>query len=92
MQKYFGIPCPFCGLTRALGNLYHGHVYTAWSLNPGALVFLPLGAALLAYRTTCVIKPRLIRIPLTWELALYYGVFLLFVLVWIIRLLLKVYA
>ena len=57
-----------------------------------ALFFLPLGVALLAYRTACVIKPRLIRIPLTWELTLYYGVFLLFIAVWIIRLCFKCYA
>ena len=92
MQKYFGIPCPFCGLTRALGNLYHGHVNEAWKLNPVAFVFLPMGLILLGYRAICVAKPRLVRVPLTWELALYYGVFFLFVLAWIIRLELKAYA
>jgi hypothetical protein len=86
MQRVLGMPCPFCGLTRALGNLYHGNVVAAWGLNPVALFFLPIGVALLAYRAICVMKPRLIRVPLTWELALYYGVFWLFVLVWIIRL------
>jgi Protein of unknown function (DUF2752) len=92
MQKFVGIPCPFCGLTRALGNLYHGNVTEAWKLNPVAFIFLPMGSILLAYRAICVSKPRLIRVPLTWELALYYGVFLLFVLVWIVRLELKAYA
>ena len=86
LKKLIDIPCPFCGLTRALGNLFHGNAFTAWLLSPAALLFFPSGIALIAYRITCILKPRLIRIPLTWELAFYYSIFLLFIMVWIIRL------
>jgi hypothetical protein len=87
-----GLPCPFCGLTRAIGHLYRCEVYPAWHLNPMALPFLLLALALMAYRAICVLKPRLVRVPLSWELALYRGVFVMFVVVWVIRLNLKNYA
>ena len=92
MERLFGLSCPFCGLTRALGNLYHGNILTAWKLNPVAFIFLPLGVVLLAYRGACVARPRWIRIPLWWELAIYIGVFGLFVIVWIVRTGLGCYA
>lgn len=92
VQRLFGIPCPFCGLTRALGNLYRWRILAAWQLNPAVFAFFPMGVALLIYRITCVIRPRSIRIPLQLELALYCCVFLLFIAAWITRLCLKAYA
>jgi hypothetical protein len=64
----------------------------AWGLNPVAFIFLPVGLALIVYRTVCVVRPRWVRVPLEWELALYYGVFGLFVLVWMVRLGFRCYA
>ena len=75
-----------------MGNLYHGNIVAAWRLNPVALIFLPLGVVLLAYRTACVVKPRWIRVSLGWELALYIGVFGLFLIVWMVRIGLRSYA
>jgi len=92
VQRFAGLPCPLCGLTRALGNLYHGNMSAAWELNPVSFVFLPVGAVLLAYRVTCVAKPRRVRIPLEWELAIYYGIFGLFILVWTMKLIFRFYA
>jgi hypothetical protein len=43
-----GLHCPGCGLTRMLHALVHGDVARAWSMNPLAMVALPLLAAMLA--------------------------------------------
>jgi|SRR5215204_1886770 len=36
-----GLQCPGCGITRALHNLLHGHLMTAFTLNPLFVVALP---------------------------------------------------
>jgi len=43
-----GLHCPGCGLTRMLHALVHGDVARAWSMNPLAMIALPLLAAMLA--------------------------------------------
>ncbi|HEY0503901.1 MAG TPA: DUF2752 domain-containing protein [Lysobacter sp.] len=43
-----GLHCPGCGLTRMLHALVHGDVARAWSMNPLAMVALPLLATMLA--------------------------------------------
>ncbi|WP_396615879.1 DUF2752 domain-containing protein [Lysobacter soli] len=43
-----GLHCPGCGLTRMLHALAHGDVARAWSMNPLAMIALPLLAAMLA--------------------------------------------
>jgi hypothetical protein len=90
MHNVVGLPCPFCGLTRAIGNLYHLEWRRACILHPMSVPFLVLGLALVTYRVICIIKPRLVRIPLEWELFLYRGVFALFIAVWLVRLTLKI--
>jgi len=37
-----GLHCPGCGLTRMLHALVHGDVARAWSMNPLAMIALPL--------------------------------------------------
>ncbi|HEY1139594.1 MAG TPA: DUF2752 domain-containing protein [Lysobacter sp.] len=37
-----GLHCPGCGLTRLLHALVHGDVARAWSMNPLAMIALPL--------------------------------------------------
>ncbi len=44
-----GLPCPGCGLTRALSSLIQGHAGAAFSYHPFAFVFLPLFATLAAF-------------------------------------------
>ena len=45
-----GFTCPGCGTTRALHQILHGHIYTAFTLNPLLLIALPfLLIALLRY-------------------------------------------
>jgi len=45
-----GFTCPGCGTTRALHQILHGHIYTAFTLNPLLLLSLPfLLIALLRY-------------------------------------------
>ena len=45
-----GLQCPGCGITRALHNLLHGHLTTAFTLNPLFVIALPfLIFALLRY-------------------------------------------
>ena len=45
-----GLICPGCGTTRALHQLFHGHLEAAFMLNPLFFVAIPfLGFALLRY-------------------------------------------
>jgi hypothetical protein len=37
-----GIPCPFCGMTRAVVALVHGHVGSSLAFNPGGVVVVVL--------------------------------------------------
>ena len=39
-----GIPCPFCGMTRAVVAAVHGHIGPSLAFNPGGLVVLLLAA------------------------------------------------
>jgi hypothetical protein len=39
-----GVPCPFCGLTRAFVAAAHGHVATSLAFNPAGIVVLVLAA------------------------------------------------
>lgn len=91
-QHLLGTPCPFCGLTRSVAHLYVGDYAGAFALHPLGAFFLLVATVLLTYRLTCVIKPRTVRIPLVWELWLYYGVFVLFLMAWLLRLSLHIYA
>ena len=42
-----GIPCPFCGMTRGVVAAVHGDFIASLVLNPGAIVILFLGIAVL---------------------------------------------
>lgn len=44
-----GLPCPGCGLTRALSSLIQGHPASAFSYHPFAFIVLPLFAMLAAH-------------------------------------------
>lgn len=47
-QAAFGVPCPGCGMSRALLALARGHIAEAWQLNHMSLVAAPIlvGAAI----------------------------------------------
>ena len=64
-----GIPCPFCGMTRAVVAAVHGHVGASLAFNPGGIVVLAL--ALVA-----LVRPQwLARIRLPWwSFAVVFGV------------------
>jgi len=58
-----GIPCPFCGLTRAVVAAVHGHVATSLAFNPAGIVVLVLAAV-------AILRPALltrVRTPV-WAL------------------------
>lgn len=80
-----GLHCPGCGSLRALHQLLHGHVLTAFGLNPLMVLTLPfLGYAFLSSfleeLTGRIYLPRPF-IPASWIWA-YLGVILLF---WVLR-------
>ncbi len=53
-RRVTGLPCPFCGTTRAFGELAQGNLISSLTLNPLALVLTAL--ALL-----WVLQPRLLQ-------------------------------
>ena len=53
-----GIPCPFCGMTRGVIEVVHGHLVDAFLFNPGALLLVALAIGLLvAWRVNRVSIP-----------------------------------
>ena len=45
-----GIPCPFCGMTRAVVAAAHGHLVTSLAFNPG-------GIFVLAFALVALVRP-----------------------------------
>jgi hypothetical protein len=58
-----GVPCPFCGMTRGIGDVLRGDVGGALAHNPGSVVLVAGFVALLV-----AWRPRTVRVP-TWALA-----------------------
>jgi Protein of unknown function (DUF2752) len=70
LRTVTGIPCPFCGMTRGVTSLVHGHVSAAFSYNPGAFLIVAMAVVLLiAWRW------QRVRIPV-------WAVYLFFALLW----------
>jgi hypothetical protein len=64
MRNAVGVPCPLCGMTRAVVAAVHGHLGRSLAFNPGGVIVLLLVTVLLT-------RPRLafrIRPPL-WTIA-----------------------
>ncbi len=40
LRSATGIPCPFCGMTRAVVAAVHGHIGTSLAFNPGGIIVL----------------------------------------------------
>ena len=55
-----GIPCPFCGMTRAVVAAVHGHLGTSLAFNPGGILVLVL-AVVAIVRPTWLTR---LRVPL----------------------------
>ena len=45
-----GIPCPWCGITRATALLLTGHFSDSWQMHPMAVFYILLGLLFLVYR------------------------------------------
>jgi hypothetical protein len=58
-----GIPCPFCGMTRAVVAAVHGNVAASLAFNPGGIVVL----ALAIVAVVCPAWLRRVQLPL-WTL------------------------
>jgi hypothetical protein len=43
-----GVPCPFCGMTRAVVAAVHGHVGASLAFNPGGILVLVLALVAIA--------------------------------------------
>jgi len=70
LRTVTGIPCPFCGMTRGVTALVHGHLSAAFTFNPGAFLIVAMAVVLLiAWRW------QRVRIPV-------WAVFLFFALLW----------
>ncbi|HUI48917.1 MAG TPA: DUF2752 domain-containing protein [Acidimicrobiia bacterium] len=63
-----GIPCPFCGMTRAVVAAVHGHLGTSLAFNPGGIVVLLLAVV-------AIVRPDVLtrlRLP-AWALGVLLG-------------------
>jgi hypothetical protein len=58
-----GVPCPFCGMTRAVVAAVHGHVGQSLAFNPAGIVIV-LFAAVLLVRPVLISRVR----PPLWAL------------------------
>jgi hypothetical protein len=68
LRTFTGIPCPFCGMTRGVTALVHGHVSAAFTYNPGAFLIVAIAVVLLvAWRW------QRVRIPM-WAVFLFFAV------------------
>jgi hypothetical protein len=73
-----GLTCPGCGTTRALHQLLHGNVLSAFELNPLLLLALPvLGALLILYTKSAIADKPMpqIVLPRKYAWAIYVLVF-----------------
>lgn len=79
-----GLYCPGCGSTRALHQLLHGHLATAFGLNPLMVVVLPyLGYSFLSFILDGIIGKSLPRLYIpAFYIWVFLGAVLLF---WILR-------
>ena len=79
----FGLPCPGCGLTRALGHAIHGHVVQAFAFHPLWPLLLGYLVFLWAYQMIEVVRGEPPKLP-TYRI----GAAAIFVLLgfWIVRL------
>jgi len=57
LHHYTGLWCPGCGTTRALHQLLHGNVATAFRFNPLAISLLPVIGYLFVRGEEDVLKP-----------------------------------
>jgi hypothetical protein len=48
LRTLTGIPCPFCGMTRACVAAMHGHLSSSLSFNPGGVLIVLLAFVALA--------------------------------------------
>ena len=69
LRSLTGIPCPFCGMTRACVAAVHGHLGTSLSFNPGGVLVVLLAIAVLV-RPQLVVRAR----PPTWLIGAAFGV------------------
>jgi hypothetical protein len=59
LRSATGIPCPFCGMTRAVVSGIHGHLVTSLRYNPGGLVIIAIAIAMvLGWKTERVNIPK----------------------------------
>lgn len=69
MRTLTGIPCPFCGMTRACVAAVHGHLGASLSFNPGGVVVVLLAL-------TALLRPQLLvrTRPSLWLIGVTLGV------------------
>ncbi|MBL9076883.1 MAG: DUF2752 domain-containing protein [Planctomycetes bacterium] len=80
----YGIPCPTCGVTTAACHLVHGHVVSAFVVQPFGAVLMLLALAVGAHAAWCLLRGRsfadlLVRLPVWRWLG---GLFVLLLLSW----------
>jgi hypothetical protein len=82
-RRVTGIPCPGCGMTRAMAELAHGHLLAALHLHPFSPLVLLEGASLwggvglsLVRARPLALPPRLFERLIVWQGAAFLALWL----------------
>ncbi len=79
-----GLTCPGCGTTRALHQILHGHIFTAFTLNPLLLIAIPF--MLFAFlRYSIIVMRGGVPRPNALPAPYIYAIFFIVVSFWIFR-------
>ena len=84
-RRAFGVPCPGCGMTRALAHLPKGEWARAWTAHPMALILAPQALLAWLHWGFAARRGRALSAP-TWLSAVVTGNAVLLGAVWLIRL------
>jgi Protein of unknown function (DUF2752) len=84
LRRYFGVPCPTCGVTRSMVHLIQGHPVESYAAHRLGWLILATVVMQIPYRAWCLTSGRRMTIPTHCAKFVIAAVFLLLVLNWLI--------
>ncbi len=87
-QRWFGLDCPGCGLTRCFVSIGHGDLSAAWRFNPAGILGFVLVAVQIPYRSAQLMRVRrgAAELQFSWiGQILFWAFFALLLVQWTVR-------